>query len=155
MQHSTVSVVALVLSVTYVALNSIFLYYLLTLDRQTCGCAFTWRRIYVAASLAVVLVLSVTNAIAASAGRQGSPLVSFATFVFILSYVVVTRQYITSIESSNCTCAEKPAFKMLKVINYIQIASILLVMLVGVALLLVIGTSKSSKSLPVSKPRSR
>jgi hypothetical protein len=89
------------------------------LNKATCACAFDWRRIYVAASLVVITILSVANAIAASSASP-SPMVTFATFLFVLAYVIVTRQYVTGIESSECKCAEKPAFKMLKVVKEVN-----------------------------------
>jgi hypothetical protein len=154
MKHAVVPAISLAVSVAYVALNSMFLYYLSSLNRETCACAFNWRRVYVATSLVVFLAMSVVNAVAASQTQPNGVLsvLSLALFPFVISYVIVTRQYVVGIQDASCECAETTPFRLLKVVNIIQIALLLLTAITLLATLVLFGMGAASK--PPTRPQS-
>ena len=122
---------AVLVNVAFILLNAWFLMYVYELEKRGCKCAIGWRRSFMELMMAVYVVMGVVTCFGPVA-----PVVSLLLAPLSLIYVIVTRQFINQMDSTACTCAETEAFKVLNVINWIQIGFLVLVFVL-VALTLV------------------
>jgi hypothetical protein len=100
-------------------LNAWFLYYMDRLERDGCKCAQGWKRTFIQISLIAFLFMALVSIFVNVEGHWFVVAVLFQALT--ISYVLITRQFITEIKSEQCLCAETPAFKVLDVVNMAQL----------------------------------
>jgi hypothetical protein len=135
-----VRVVFALLSIGMIALNGWFLYYVDQLEKRGCKCALGWRRSVMEGSLALFVLAAIVGLFVD--WRVHFPILALMYMAVVLTYVFVARDFITQIKSTHCDCAEADAFKVLDVVNWIQlffVAVFLLSLLLKVAWLITVG----------------
>lgn len=121
-----------VLSVAMLAINAYFLYYMDRLERDGCKCAQGWKRTFVEGSLILWLASAVIHIFVGldSTWFWVGPIVQLV----ILANIFVTRAFIMQIKSGQCACAKTDAFKLLNIVNGVQLgflaAALLIIIIV-------------------------
>jgi hypothetical protein len=140
-----VRVIFFVLSLGMIALNAWFLYYVDQLEKRGCKCAFGWRRQVMEGSLALFIIMSIVSLFVDWAGHF--PLLSILYMAVLFMYIVVARGFISQMKETHCECAETDAFRVLDVVNWIQlyfVAVVVLAIVLKVAYLITVGRGSVS-----------
>lgn len=134
----------LVLSLVFFALNCWFLYYIDHLQKKGCKCAESWRRSFMEFMLAVYVVLFLVGLIfPINHILVGFLLIAYA--ILVVTYIVITRQFIDLMSESNCTCAtDSEAFWWLGFINIINIVVLFIIVLFALIGILFLSPARSS-----------
>jgi len=114
------------LTLAYLVLNGWFLYYVDRLEHIGCKCAMGWRRQVIETSLALFLLLGVAGLFIN--WQSHFPFLALIMSAITIMYIVVTRDFIRHVRSSDCECAETTAFETLNIWNWIQIACVAFVL---------------------------
>lgn len=111
--------IMILLPLAMLVINAYFLYYMDRLERDGCRCSMGWKRTFIEASLIVWMVAVVVQLFMSieSTWFWIGPLVQ----IIILANIFVTRSFISQIKSEHCKCAETKAFKMLNIVNAVQL----------------------------------
>jgi TRAP-type mannitol/chloroaromatic compound transport system permease large subunit len=149
-----VRVVFVVIGLGMIALNSWFLYYVDQLERSGCKCAMGWRRSVMEAALALFVLAALVGLFVN--WQTHFPLLALLYMSIVLTYIFVARNFIMEIKETHCDCAQSDAFKVLNVVNWIQlffVAVLVLTLLLKMAFLMTVG--RAALARPVGRLSSR
>ena len=115
-----VRIAMVVVALAMLVINAYFLHYMDRLERDGCKCSQGWKRTFIEGSLIVWLTAAVVQLFVGleSTWFWIGPLVQLV----ILANIFVTRSFIMQIKSGSCTCAKTEAFKVLDIVNSVQLA---------------------------------
>lgn len=151
-------VAGMIIGLVVIALQIYILWYTFRLERIGCKCArdfrLTYAQVYIILSMAVSVALGIMYALT-DENNMVAMAIAAATlqgimFVAGVVYIVFVWQYISKLRRIKCACSEDLARDVWEVVNYIQIA-----VLVLAVLLIIIGmlfsTNLYYKLAPVNK----
>ena len=139
------SIITTIIAVAMLVLNSIFLYYTYELQQKGCTCALTWQRKFMEVTLFLFIIINVLNIVG---WNYTSPWIKLFMVLVTVAYVVVTRQFIQDVKNKQCTCADTRAYDVLNVVNYIQIALLVISLVLLVFSMIFISTAINKLSSP-------
>ena len=128
------------LGITMFLLNAWFLYYMDRMERDGCKCAQGWKRSFMQFSLIAFLSMAVVSLFINVSGHWLGVSVLFQALT--IAYVIVTRSFISDVKSDHCQCAETKAFRVLDLVNMIQL--VLLGIALAAAVILTVRMSMAS-----------
>ena len=129
------------LGIAMFLLNAWFLYYMDQLERSGCKCAQGWKRTFIQFSLIAFILMAVVSTFVNVDGHWFGIAVLFQALT--IAYVIVTRSFIVEVKSDKCLCAETKAFRVLDIVNMIQL--VLLGVSLVAALILIVRMTSSGK----------
>ena len=139
-----------IFALIFFLLNVWFLYAVDKLGKNGCKCAEGWRRSFIEFMLAVFVILFIVGLIF-PIGTYMVGILLFVYFAFFVAYIIITRQFIDTMYSTDCTCAETAAIWWLGLINIIQI--IWLIIAVILVLMALLFMTKGKYAKPSSRRR--
>lgn len=144
----------MLLYITSIALSTWILVYTFKLEKDKCECSLGWKHQYIQALLIISMILPVISLLT-STFKYGF-IIDVCIVLLSLIYIPVVFTYIRDMEKSQCGCSADPARTALKVINYINIASISLLILFLIVIPLIsnfLGKKETTRSSESSYAR--
>jgi hypothetical protein len=115
--HSAM-LVALFLQTLWIVLIAYFVYYFQHLEAIKCKCAISWRsNVLRGVLIAMILILVLKMFLR---GQYGF-LLYILHIALVLTFIVVSRQFLSQTHRLRCDCAKVPAFRVLDVVNIVMI----------------------------------
>lgn len=112
------------MNVISILLFTYFLVYLHKLESTGCECAKNWRRDYIMAycvfSICVLILNFVIVGNLTSEKIRLLRLISLATFVLNILFVIFTFQYVHSLKRTKCQCSENLARTIMYIVAFID-----------------------------------
>jgi len=118
--------VALFLQTLWIVLIAYFVYYFQRLEAIKCKCAISWRSNVLRGVLIAMILLLVLKMFLR--GQYGV-LLYILHIALVLTFIVVSRQFLIKTRSLRCDCAKVPAFRVLDIVNIIMIFLLALVVI--------------------------
>jgi len=114
----TLMLMSLFQQVVWIVLCAYFIFYFQHLESIRCKCATGWRNDVLRTVLIALIVLVVLRMYMRGALGVVLTLVEAA---LLLTFVIVSRQFLSKTLSMQCECAQVPAFRVLDIVNIIMI----------------------------------
>jgi hypothetical protein len=93
-----------------------------------CTCAEDWRRKAIMYYIIFLFILFVIRIIGILS-QQMMMFISPILFLITIAFIIIIFQYIRDLKAKLCTCSESTARTVLEIINYIQMAFVLLLLI--------------------------
>ena len=114
------------IQIAWIMLFAYFLHYFQKLKEVGCKCAIGWRsKVLQVVMLSMIGLLVLQMALR---GKYGGVL-SLVQFLLVITFIVVTRQFLHATRSTQCVCAQTTAFRALDIVNIIMIFMLVLMLL--------------------------
>jgi hypothetical protein len=130
-----VMLVTLIQQILWIVLFSYFLYYFQYLKAIQCKCAIGWRNSVLQAVLIGMILMFVLRMYLRG---QRVVLLSIIQFAMIITFIIVSRQFLNKTRNMNCECAYVRAFRVLDIVNIIMIFLLVLALLSSLFIFLVV-----------------
>jgi hypothetical protein len=137
----------MLLVITIYGLNIWSLTYMFKLEKNKCQCSLGWKHRFIQVMLFVILLQPILFTVADkfNMGNIVRGIISIAS----IAYVVIAFMYIKELEDTKCYCSDSPARTTLKVLNYINIALIVILIVAFIfAIKMLAKVMKDSNKAP-------
>jgi hypothetical protein len=119
---------AIIINAIFIGIWLYILNYMYKLHQIGCTCAEDWRRkaiMYYIIFLFILFVIRITGILS----QQMMMFISPILFLITIAFIIIIFQYIRDLKAKLCTCSESTARTVLEIINYIQMAFVLLLLI--------------------------
>jgi hypothetical protein len=111
-----------------IAIWGYILHYLLKLEKIGCECSKDWKRKFIMYYIIVIFIFMAIQIISFVAYKAMHPIINTIIFLGNIFFAVIVFKYIHELRTEKCECSEDQARDLLELINYIQIALLIFIL---------------------------
>lgn len=118
--------ILIILNIVAILFWAYILNYLIKLEKLGCECSKDWRRPFITYFVVYLIILLLLSTFNIWTVKQLPPILMVVNYVLMIFFFITVYQYIHKLKKEKCECSENEARNILEIVNYIQLALVLL-----------------------------
>ena len=131
--------ILIILNIIAILFWAYILNYLIKLEKLGCECSKDWRRTFITYFVVYLIISLLLSTLNIWSVKQLPPILMLVNYVLMIIFFVTTYQYVHKLKREKCECSENEARNVLEIVNYIQIALVLLSLLMMIYAMFIVS----------------
>ncbi len=131
--------ILIILNVIAILFWAYILNYLIKLEKLGCECSKDWRRTFITYFIVYLIILLLLSTFNIWNVKQLPPILMLVNYVIMILFFVTVYQYIHKLKKEKCECSENVARDVLEIVNYIQLALVILSLLMMIYAMFIVS----------------
>jgi len=115
--------ITLMVQIAVIVLFAYFIHYFKQLKQEQCTCALSWRTKLLQFVLMGMILIMVARMFLRG---KWDNILSMVALIMSLTFILVTFQFSMKVRKDQCECAMTPAFRVLDIVNMVQVFLLML-----------------------------